>query len=379
MIFQRHAAMKNRDKHVSRLRCLASCATALVLLSAEGAGAQERGEAIRWRNILDQPPTWYGAAEAARIADNVLLYQHDNGGWPKNVEMARVLSDADKDHLRTTRNNAETTIDNGATHTQIRFLALMHQTTGDERFADGARRGIEYLLKAQYENGGWPQYYPLREGYYTHITFNDGAMIGAMRVLRDAAKGQPPYEFVDADLRQRSGQAIDRGVDVILKCQIVVNGRLTAWCAQHDEIDFSPRGARAYELPSLSGLESVGIVEFLMGIDHPSEEVKRAIRSAVEWLDQVKIEGMDVRWQRDASLPRGGDRVIVPDPSAKPLWARFYEIGTNQPMYVGRDGVAREKLADVEYERRVGYNWIGPFAAALLDKEYPMWRTKCSE
>jgi PelA/Pel-15E family pectate lyase len=342
----------------------------LFLVTAVSAHAQERDRTARWRSILDQPSEWYGSAE------NVFLYQHDNGGWPKNVEMARVLSDADKEHLRTTRNEAETTIDNGATHTQIVYLARVHEATGSDRLADAARRGIENLLKAQYDNGGWPQFYPLRQGYYTHITFNDGAMIGAMRVLRDASVGKPPFEFVDADLRERSGRAIEKGLGVILKCQIVVDGRLTAWCAQHDETDFRPRGARAYELPSLSGYESAGIVEYLMKIDHPSDEVQRAIRSAVEWFELVKLDGVAVRWQGDSKLARGGDRVTLPDPSAKPLWARFYEIGTNQPMYVGRDGVARAQLADVEYERRVGYNWIGEFAASLLETEYPAWQKK---
>jgi PelA/Pel-15E family pectate lyase len=355
-------------------------AIGVILALATIAFAQERsGSTVRWRNILEQPSQWYSTADAARIADNVLLYQHENGGWPKNIDMARTLSDADKEHLRATRNQAETTIDNGATNTQIRFLALVHEATGDDRLADAARRGIEYLLKAQYENGGWPQFYPLIDGYYTHITFNDGAMIGTMRVLRDAASGKPPYEFVDDDLRERSRRAIEKGLDVVLKCQIVVDGHLTAWCAQHDEVDFRPRNARTYELASLSGMESVGIVEYLMEIDNPSPEIKRAIQSAAEWLDQVKIEGVAVEWHRDAELPRGGDRVVVSDPAAKPLWARFYEIGTNKPMYVGRDGIVHEHLADIEYERRVGYNWIGPFAADLLETKYPAWQKKWAE
>jgi PelA/Pel-15E family pectate lyase len=244
----------------SALRLAVSFGAVFVL--AIVANAQTSGSStVRWRNILEQPAEWYGTADAARIAENVLLYQHDNGGWPKNIDMARTLSDAEKDQLRATRNQAETTIDNGATHTQIRYLALVHAATGDERLADSARRGLEYLLKAQYENGGWPQFYPLIEGYYTHISFNDDAMIGAMRVLRDASASKQPYEFVDVDLRDRSRRSIDKGLDVILKCQVVVDGHLTAWCAQHDEVDFRPRGARTYELVSISGMESVGIVE----------------------------------------------------------------------------------------------------------------------
>jgi PelA/Pel-15E family pectate lyase len=345
---------------------------------AASASAQD-SPAIRWRNILDQPADWYGSDEARRIADNVLLYQNDSGGWPKNIDMARALSEEDKAQLRQTHGETETTIDNGATHTQIRYLAIVHAATGDERYAEAARRGIEYLLAAQYENGGWPQFYPLKKGYYTHITFNDGAMIGAMTILRDASIGKPPFDFVDVLVRERSARAIDKGLDCILKCQVVVDGKPTVWCAQHDEVNFRPRGARAYELPSLSGSESVGVVNYLMEIDHPSDEVKRAIESAVAWFDEVKIVGMAVRWVRNPDLPRGRDRVLVADPAANPLWARFYEIGTNQPMYVGRDGVVRSNLADVEYERRTGYNWIGDFAATLLERDYPAWRIKWAD
>ena len=62
---------------------------------------------------------------------------------------------------------------------------------------------MDYLLKAQYPNGGWPQFYPNLNGYYKHITFNDDAMIGVMKLLRDVAAGKPVYAFVD-EARRRS-------------------------------------------------------------------------------------------------------------------------------------------------------------------------------
>src|SRR5262249_55000860 len=149
----------------------------------------------------------------------------------------------------------------------VRFLALVHEATGEQRFADAATRGIEYLLAAQYPNGGWPQFYPLKKGYYSHITFNDGAMIGVMNLLRDVAAGKKPFEFVDAGLRARCQTSIDKGLDVILKTQVVVDGKPTVWCAQYDETTLEPAPARAYELISLSGYESAGIVKYLLKID----------------------------------------------------------------------------------------------------------------
>lgn len=357
---------------------LHAVAAAWMILVAIGVGAhaQPPGRPIRWSECLRQPAAWYGSAEAVRIADNVLLYQQENGGWEKNVDMARVLTDDDRADVEAEKRHTQTLIDNGATHTQIRYLARVYTATSQERFADGCRRGLGYLLAAQYDNGGWPMIYPIQHGYYQHITFNDGAMIGAMRVLRDAASGKQPFEFVDAELRERARRAIDKGLQTILACQVEVDDRLTAWCAQHDEVSFQPRAARSYELPSLSGMESVGIVEYLMEIDDPSPEVRRAIRSAVAWFDKVKIEGERIKYLRDSTLPRGYDCVVVADPTAGPLWARFYEIGTNRPMFVSRDGVVHDHLADLPYERRVGYSWIGDYASDLLETEYPAWRAK---
>ena len=40
------------------------------------------------------------------------------------------------------------------------------------------------------------------------------------------------YPFVDDQLRKRCREAVARGISCILKCQIVVKGKKTAWCAQ---------------------------------------------------------------------------------------------------------------------------------------------------
>jgi PelA/Pel-15E family pectate lyase len=68
--------------------------------------------------------------------------------------------------------------------------------------------------------------------------------------------------------------------------------------------------------------------------------------------------------------------VLIADPAAPPLWARFYEIGTNRPIYSGRDGVIRYRLDEIEYERRTGYAWVGDWPRTLVEREYPAWRAR---
>jgi PelA/Pel-15E family pectate lyase len=335
-------------------------------------------QAVPWRDALRQPAAWYGGPEALRIADNLLLYQHDIGGWDKNIDMAVPLAAADRARLEKEKHDPEShsTIDNSSTYTQMEFLARVYTATRQERFAAAFRRGFEYLLKAQYPNGGWPQFYPLRNGYWDHITYNDDAMTGVIDALRDIAGSAPPYQFLSDAERTRARQAVDRGVECILKTQVTQNGKLMVWCAQHDERTLAPAKARAYEHPSLSGSESVGIVRFLMSIDRPSPEVIRAVNAAAEWFRAAKLTGIRVAAKPAPGTPKGVDNTVVEDAAAPPLWARFYELGTNRPIFSGRDSVIRYSLAEIEYERRNGYRWYTDAPAKLLDKEYPAWLAK---
>lgn len=344
-----------------------------LIFSVISLNAQET-EKLSWREVQHRSSGWYASEEAREIADNVLLYQHDNGGWLKNINMARELSEEEIKELEKEKSREiGTTIDNGATHTQLRYLARVYSATGEKKYKDAFLRGLDFLFEAQYDNGGWPQFYPIRKGYYEHITYNDGAMIGVMDLLRDVAKKNSNYAFVDEKRVQKAQKAINKGLEAILKTQVKVNGELTIWCAQHDKNDFSPAKARSYELPSLSGKESTGIVEYLLKIDNPSEEVERSIRAAVNWFEENKVMGYKVKWIKDPDAPDGRDRIMVADSTGGPLWGRFNDIRTGRPIFVGRDGKIKYHLNEIERERRVNYNYIDNYAEDLLNKKYPKW------
>ena len=68
------------------------------------------------------------------------------------------------------------------------------------------------------------------------------------------------------------------------------------------------------------------------------------------------------------------DVVVVADDKAEPIWARHYEIGTDRPVFAGRDAVKRYALAEIERERRTGTPWYGRWPRRMLDVEYPRWR-----
>lgn len=320
------------------------------------------------RQYLDKPAEWFGTAEAKAIGDVLIGNQAALGGWPKNVDTTKPL-DKSPDNLHGT-------FDNNATFDEMRLLARIYNATHDEKYKKSFERGMDLIFISQYPTGGWPQSYPPDNKYHRFITFNDGAMARLLFFLQEVNTSDT-YAFLSDNYKAKSKSAFDRGIDCILKCQIKVDGKLTAWCQQHDEKDYSPREGRAFEPVSISGNETVGICHLLMSLPNPTKEQIAAVDAAVAWLDAVKIKGIRTE---DRSLPPGSeykkDRFVVQDPSAPPMWARYYEIGTNKPIFSDRDSKIYYNLADIGHERRNGYRWLSYWPQNLIATEYPAWKAK---
>ena len=315
-----------------------------------------------WRDYAKKPDAWYRSEEGQRVTEHILSWQSVAGSWPKNQNNAEKLFTGDRQTLKGT-------FDNGSTTDELRFLARAFRAAQESRCREAFIKGFDHILKAQYPTGGWPQFYPPGRQYHRHITFNDDAMVRLMNFLREVAASDD-YQFVDATRRQAARESFARGLQCILKCQILVHGKLTVWCAQHDEVDYSPRAARAYELPSLSGAESVGLLRLLMSLEHPSPDVSRAIQAGAAWFETAKLTGIRVE-------KVDGDKRVLPDPNAPPLWARFYEIETGRPFFCGRDGVKKYALSEIESERRNGYAWYGTWGQVVAS-DFAQWQQRQS-
>ncbi len=330
-----------------------------------------------WRTIINNKDSaWFATQEAKAIAENVLLYQRNIGGWPKNIQMQKPLSKEEKLQLESQKSSTdEVTTDNGATTQEMLFLSKMYRATANETYKMAFLSGLDYILEAQYDSGGWPQFYPLKKGYYTHITFNDDSMVNILNLLKNLKENTGKYAIKPSEeTLKKINVAFNKGIDCILKTQYKQNGILTAWCAQHDEITLQPTKARAYELPSLSGSESANIVLLLMDLENPTEAIKTAINSAVAWFEKVKIMGIKQVWEYDEQTKKR-DKKIVNDTNASPLWARFMALEDNRPFFCDRDGIVKYALSDIGYERRNGYGWYTDRASEVL-KKYPEWKAK---
>lgn len=330
----------------------------------------------------EQPVTPITATQTGDpVADNMLLYQRSNGGWPKhfkdkNVDYKKTLSATELEELKAGyEKGIDATIDNNATSKEIKYLVTAYKKLNDKRYLAAATKGIDYLLKAQYANGGWPQYYPDFSSYRSQITYNDNAMINVLALLQDVAEGKNDFEVIDKSYISKCNAAVQKGIDCIIKTQYKQNGVLTAWCAQYNAKTLVPEMARKFELASLSGSESVGIVRFLMRQQNPTKEMIAAVNAAIVWFNKVKIEGYNWVEVKAPNEPSGKDRVLVKE-AGSTLWARFYDLQTNEPIFVGRDSQPKKTIAEVENERRIGYAYYVTNPLKLITEEYPKWAAK---
>lgn len=375
---------------------------------------------------LHRDPAFYTSDEARHIGDVILSFQTASGGWSKNLDMSgsprlkgqiyaaanaapTPAQEGDFDKPRDEKWHYIATLDNDATNTELHFLAELSAALpghDGDKYRASFLRGVEYLLEAQFPNGGWPQVYPLEGGYHDAITFNDNAVIESVELLTRAAgrarvtseptgeeiafagspyasrmgdAGRPhtateDYTFVPAVLAQRSHAAVEKALGCVLATQVRLpapEGKgavLTVWGQQHDPLTLQPVSARNYEPAALSSGESSDILEYLMSLPHPSAAVVRSVEAGVAWLEAHEIEGYV--WAGGRGTP--GGRKLTAQPGAPPLWARYYSLTTGKPIFGDRDKTIHDDVADISLERRNGYGWYGSGPQAALT-EYASW------
>ena len=337
---------------------------------------------------LDREASWYGSADARHTADVIVSFQTPAGGWGKNMNMSgsarvkgqsfvpdnsnRLPSPGDFDAPRDPSWHYVGTLDNDATTTQMHFLAKVQANiphADGEVYRDAFLRGVRYLLAAQYPNGGWPQVWPLEGGYHDAITFNDDAVYNATELLTEISEGEPEVAFVPQDLRTKATTAVADALKCILAAQFRVSGRPAIWGQQVDMLTLKPVTARNYEPAALSSEESAHLLMYLMSLPKPSSQVKTSISDGISWLRAHAIYNKAVVGGRNT--PEG--RHLIDQQGAGPLWARFYALDTEKPIFGDRDKSLHDDMNDISLERRNGYAWFNTAPTAALSA-YDTWK-----
>jgi PelA/Pel-15E family pectate lyase len=333
---------------------------------------------------LDRDAGWYAGAEARRIAGTIVSFQTPAGGWSKNQDRSlgprlpgqRYSNDAETMKLDPSDFDAPAdrfwtfvgTLDNGATTTEMRFLARVSAAlpgADGDSYRASFLKGVAYLLAAQYPNGGWPQIWPLEGGFHDAVTYNDNAVAEAAMLLEEVGSGRGDFAFVGAELRLRAAASARRAVDVVLASQIRVGGKRSCWPQQVDPLTLAPSSARNYEPRSIASAESADILMFLMRQRNPPPAIEAAVRACAGWLEAHKIHDLAFR-------PTPTGRRSVAEPGAV-TWSRNYDIVTGRPIFGDRDKTIHDTVNDLSRERRDSYSWYGDGPKKAL-AAYARWR-----
>ena len=300
---------------------------------------------------------------------NMTTWQISNGGFYKAMadKYKSAYTSGNKSEWRSKDGGDLGTIDNNATIQEMRLLAVRYKETTNSNYKNAFKssfnKALNFILTMQRSKGGLPQVWPKRGNYSDQITLNDNAMIRAMVTMMDIANRTSPFDsdIIDDATRNKMKSALDKAIDYLLKAQIVNNGNLTVWCAQHDTANYAPRPARAYELESKSGSESAGVVWFLMNWPEQTEAIQKAVKGAIAWYKKTRVVGLYFNKKAGTFEQRDGNV----------LWYRFYEVNNDNYFFCDRDGASTktQDFTKISEDRRTGYQWAGDYGSALLSAE----------
>lgn len=265
--------------------------------------------------------------DAARDAGMALAYgQLESGGWANSIDFDPRGSLVARYRRGLGKGKNNSSLDDGQTQSAIQFLVQLDQRLefDDDVIHRVAIDALGALLEAQFPNGGFPQVwsgpvetrqviaagYPdydwRTEGriknYWDHYTLNDnvpGYVVDAL-IEADQTYDDPRY-----------AESLARLGDFLLLAQMPSPQR--AWAQQYNA-EMLPVWARKFEPPAIASDETQEVILTLMKIAEVTGEpgYLSPIPDALSWLKKSLLA--------DGQL------------------ARYYELRTNRPLYMQRDG-----------------------------------------
>jgi PelA/Pel-15E family pectate lyase len=266
---------------------------------------------------------YYQAAE--QVAGALIWGQHPSGGWNYVVDFAGDRSL--RDWYATVGKNGwrleefqhywgNATFDDAGTAESSKFLLRLYLEKLDPKYRPALDKAIQFVLDSQYPIGAWPQRFPRVAEHSTHglpdytsyPTFNDDVAAENIDFLVMCYQALGDGRLLDP---------IVRGMNAFLVTQ--QGAPQPGWALQYTP-DLKPAGARTYEPKALTTHTSARNIELLIQFYRLTGETKFLARipEALDWLESLR-------------LPAG----VAPAGRTHPT---FVEIGTNQPLYVHREG-----------------------------------------
>lgn len=267
------------------------------------------------------------------VADLIVALQNEDGGFqvlPDNYEMSQ--SETGLGSMKDV-----SSIYNGATTAELKYLAkyITADKPENSKYQDAFVKGIKYLLSTQLDNGGWTMNPGSGSGFNANIEVGNNAMIEVLALLSDiAVLNNQDYVFARKAMNvDEIKSAVQKGNDFIVKSQISNNNKKAGWASQYDNSGNVTMG-HTYERESVSSYTTKAVIDYLMTIHNPSQEIIDAVESSYSWLKDVKIADKEQEIVKDTSMNNGFDVYLV---DGSGTWASnyVYEESTEsyRPLY----------------------------------------------
>ena len=267
------------------------------------------------------------------IADLIVALQNEDGGFqvlPDNYEMSQ--SETGLGSMKDV-----SSIYNGATTAELKYLAkyITADKPENSKYQDAFVKGIKYLLSTQLDNGGWTMNPGSGSGFNADIEVGNNAMTEVLALLSDiAVLNNQDYVFARKVMNvDEIKSAVQKGNDFIVKSQISNNNKKAGWASQYDNSGNVTMG-HTYERESVSSYTTKAVIDYLMTIHNPSQEIIDAVESSYSWLKDVKIADKEQEVVKDTSMNNGFDVYLV---YGSGTWASnyVYEEATEsyRPLY----------------------------------------------
>lgn len=294
------------------------------------------------------------------VADLIVALQNEDGGFqvlPDNYEMSQKETG-----LGSMKDVSS--VYNGATTAELKYLAryITANKPEDSKYQDAFVKGIKYLLTTQRDNGGWSMNPGSESGFNANIEVGNKAMTEVLTLLSDIAiLNNQDYVFARKAMNvDEIKSAVEKGNDFIVKSQISNNNKKSGWATQYDKFGNVTMG-HTYERESVSSYTTKDVIDYLMTIHNPSQDIKDAVESAYSWLKDVKIADKEQKVVKDTSMNNGFDVYLV---DGSGTWASnyVYDKATDsyRPLYSDVDPTrADQKYVNVYELYNLDGNSVG--------------------
>lgn len=280
--------------------------------------------------------------DATREVTKALVWgQREIGGWDHRVDVAHL----EPDKSAPIRRKGRCTFDDDITQGALKFLIDADSVLNEAWLTDAIELGLRFMQKSQFDNGAWPQWYPLRGGYHNYYTYNDHAINDCIAVMLKAHAAYDRPEYL---------ASAERGGDFIIISQLP---KPQAGWAQQYSHDMKPAWARSFEPPGVCSAVTANNIRTLVQLYVYTKKDKylSPVPAAIDWLEKSKISDN--------------------------LWARLYEVGTNRPIYGDRmDGhKVYYDYEKVSRKERSSYGWHGEYGITSAISQYRRHKAAVSD